>query len=382
MSKRFDIVGSLLRPTDLLAYKRKIEAREDIQYPFYHDFEGYAAVEGQAIKEIVKKQGDQGLEVISDGEFSKSIWHLDFLWGLEGIQRFIAPQGTIFREKDGKKAFETRRDMGIKIISKLSGKNHHFVDIFKKIQEEAPGKQIKICIPSPSHIFFDFIWSPNLDYSEVYGSENELKSDLLNAYKEFIYDYGQAGGKIIQLDDCRWAMFADDNPASPFKGRTDIDAVALAKEFIAINNELIAYAKEQGLKVWTHNCRGNYRSRHMSSGSYEKIADLFLGQQNYDRFFLEWDDDRAGSLKALEVFKDKEAEVVLGLLSSKTNTLDNEERVLNALKEASTIIPKERLLLSHQCGFASTDHGNDLSEEQQWNKISQGQKIARTFWGE
>ncbi|MCL1990031.1 MAG: cobalamin-independent methionine synthase II family protein [Defluviitaleaceae bacterium] len=382
MSKRFDIVGSLLRPSELLTYKREIEAREDITYPFYTDFEGYEEVESKAIKDVVLKQIDQGIEVISDGEFSKSVWHLDFLWGLGGIKRYIAERGTVFREKDGSKAFETRRDAGIKVVDRLTGKNHHFVDIFKKIKQIATDQPIKICIPSPSHVYFDFIWSANLDYHEVYSSEATLKQDLLQAYKEFVLEYAEAGGTIIQLDDCRWAMFADDNPASPFKDRTDIDTVALATEFVAINNELIAYAKEQGLKVWTHNCRGNYRSRHMSTGSYEKIADLFLGQQQYDRFFLEWDDERAGSLKALEVFKDKDTEVVLGLLSSKTSTLEDEARILDALNEACKMIPKERLYLSHQCGFASTDHGNELTEAQQWDKITQGQKIAQQFWGE
>ena len=383
MSKRFDIVGSLLRPDELLTYKRKIEEREDIIYPFYTDFEGYETVEHEAINDVVKKQIAAELAVISDGEFSKSIWHLDFLWGLTGIQRYIADKGMIFKEKDGQKAFETRRDMGIKVIGKLNGHHHHFVEIFKKIKAAAGDDQaIKICIPSPSHVYFDFIWHPNFNYEAAYDSEQTLKEDLISAYKDFVLEYAQAGGQILQLDDCRWAMFADDNPASPFHENADINTLALAEEFIAYNNELIAFAKAQGLKVWTHNCRGNYRSRHMSTGSYEKISDLFLGQQNYDRFFLEWDDERAGSLKALEVFKDKEAEVVLGLLSSKTNTLDDEERVLNALNEAATLIPKERLLLSHQCGFASTDHGNELTEDEQWKKIAQGQKIAQAFWGE
>lgn len=382
MSKKFDIVGSLLRPTDLLTFKRQIEGRDDIKYPFYQHFEGYEDVETAAIQDIIKKQIDQGLQVISDGEFSKSVWHMDFVWGLQGIERNIAQQGTVFRDKDGNKAFETRRDVGIKLVGKLSGKNHHFVDIFKKIKANAGQQDIKICIPAPSHIYFDFVWSPNMDFTPVYATKEELKSDLMAAYEDFVTDYAAAGGKILQLDDCRWAMFADDNPASPFHGKADVDTVALAEEFVAYNNQLIAFAKEKGLKVWTHNCRGNYRSRHMSEGSYEKIADLFLGGQDYDRFFLEWDDQRAGSLKALEVFKNSNAEVVLGLLSSKINTLDDEQRVLKALEEASTIIPKERLLLSHQCGFASTDHGNDLTEAEQWAKIQQGQKIANQFWGE
>jgi len=382
MSKKFDIVGSLLRPADLLTFKREIEGREDIVYPFYEDLEGYQKTEEKAIKYIVKKQIENKIEVISDGEFSKSIWHLDFLWGMKGIKRYIAEQGTIFREKDGQAAFETRRDMGIKVTGKISAKNHNFIDIFKLIQSETKDHAIKLCIPSPSHLYFDFVWSPNFKHQDSYNDLADLKQDLLQAYKEFVSEYAEAGGKILQLDDCRWSMFAADNLASPLLDKEDIDLTTLADEFIDLNNRLIDYAKILGLKVWTHNCRGNYRSRHMSTGSYEQISELFLGKQRYDRFFLEWDDDRAGSLQALEVFRNKDVEVVLGLLSSKKNKLDDEERVLNALTTASAIIDKKRLFLSHQCGFASTDHGNDLTEEEQWAKIQQGQEIAYEFFGE
>ena len=137
------------------------------------------------------------------------------------------------------------------------------------------------------------------------------------------------------------------------------------------------------MKVWTHNCRGNYASRHAAGGSYESIAEKFLNQQKYDRFFLEWDDDRAGDIRALEAIKNKpDVEIVLGLLSSKTSTLDDEKRAIELLDKASAIIPKERLFLSHQCGFASCDCGNELSIGQQWDKIRQGQEIAAKYLGE
>jgi methionine synthase II (cobalamin-independent) len=180
-------------------------------------------------------------------------------------------------------------------------------------------------------------------------------------------------------------LFADDNPNSPYTGKqvNQETVQALARAFIEINNTIIDHGHSLGLQMWTHNCRGNYDSRNMGEGSYEKIADLFLKQLNYDRFFLEWDDERAGSLKALQVFKEKpNVEIVLGLLSSKTHTLDDENRTIRMIQEASQILPKERLFLSHQCGFASCDEGNELSEEEQWAKIDQGQKIAQAFWGE
>ena len=384
MSKKFQIVGSLLRPADLLAYKRKIESREDITYPFYQDFPGYEACEDAAIQRIIKEQIDNGLTVISDGEFSKSLWHLDFYWGLTGMVRRIASGGYLFRDHDGTSQFETRRDIGIDIVAPLSGKNHHFISIFKKIDQYAAGHPTKLCIPSISHMYGEITLSKSIGKynDQVYTTQQGLKDGLLSAYKEFVDDFALAGGKILQMDDCLWTIFADDNPNSPFTGASDVKGVEFANEFIELNNAVIDYAKDKGLKVWTHNCRGNYKSRNMGAGSYEKIAELFLKQQRYDRFFLEWDDERAGSLDALKAFTDRDGEVVLGLLSSKTRGLDDEARTLQLLDEAAKIIDKDRLFLSHQCGFASCDNGNELSEQEQWAKIQQGQKIALQYWGE
>lgn len=386
MTDKFQIVGSLLRPSDLLKYKTQIEHRDDIKYPFYQAFEGYEQCEADSIKAVVEKEIEHDLSVITDGEHSKSMWHLDFVWGLQGIDRYIADHGYFFRDTDGSSKYETRKDIGIRITGELSGKNHHFIEIFKKFQTHAGDRDTKVCIPSPSHIFGELSWSDNFGVKDaVYATKEELREGLVNAYKEFIEEFAAAGGKILQLDDCLWEMFADDNPNSPFTGESinQDEVQALATEFIDINNRVIDFGHSLGLKMWTHNCRGNYDSRNMGGGSYVKIANLFLKQLNYDRFFLEWDDDRAGSLEALEVFKDKpNTEIVLGLLSSKTNTLDDEERVLRLLDEASSIIDKDRLLLSHQCGFASCDGGNELTEAEQWAKINQGQKIAKQYWNQ
>ena len=388
MSKRFQLVGSLLRPKDLLTYKRQIEQDDTINYPFYDDLQGYEACETAATENIIKKQIEQGIDVISDGEYSKSIWHLDFVWGFEGIERRIAKHGYFFQDKGetDKFEYETRRDIALEFTGPFSAKNHHFIKIIKRIQSLAGPRQVKLCIPSPSHMYGEFSWSKNIKGKEnVYATPQELKDGIIQAYKEFVTEFAAVGGKILQLDDCLWTVFADDNLNSPFTGQSiDQAAVsALASEFIEINNTIIDFGHNLGLKIWTHNCRGNYESRNMGGGSYSKIAELFLKGQKYDRFFLEWDDERAGSLEALTAFKDKpNAEIVLGLLSSKTNTLDDEGRIIKLLDEASKIIDKDRLFLSHQCGFASCDGGNELTEEEQWAKIQQGQKIALEYWGE
>ncbi|PZR53699.1 5-methyltetrahydropteroyltriglutamate--homocysteine methyltransferase [Xylanimonas oleitrophica] len=389
MSTRFHLVGSLLRPEDLLKHKAVIEQRDDITYPFYDDLPGYLEAEVAAARAVVEQQIAHGVEVLTDGEQTRSMWHLDFVWGLGGTERFIADHGYYFRDLDEAGTYETRRDIGVRVVAPLSGKDHHFIELFRRLTELAGSRPTKLSIPSPSHVFGELsgklFGAPNAGRAEgVYATADDLKAGLLEAYRNFVTEYAAAGGTILQLDDCLWEMFADDNPSSPFTGgAVPFEQVrGFAHEFIELNNSLIDHAHGLGLKVWTHNCRGNYASRNMGGGSYAKIAELFLRQQRYDRFFLEWDDERAGSLEALQALADRpEAEVVLGLLSSKSADLDDEERARRLLDEASAIIPKERLHLSHQCGFASTNEGNELSEEQQWAKVDQGQRIAQEFWG-
>lgn len=376
---KFQLVGSLLRPANLLAYKNKIEHRDDIHYPFYDSFPGYLETETAAIKKVIADEKANDIDILTDGEYSKSMWHLDFVWGLKGIERYIADHGYTFQDHDGGQ-YETRKDIGIRITEPLSGKNHHFLDIYKLLKEEAGNTQTKLTIWGPAHAYTELaIFDGLAGDDQVYKTNEELKAGLIKAYKEFLAEYKEAGGEIIQFDDCLWELFDESNPAS-FFADGNAALADLADEFIAINNEVADYGHQLGLKVWTHNCRGNYESRSASGGTYEAIAEKFLRDQHYDRFFLEWDSDVSGDLKALASLKDKDAEVVLGLLSSKTTDLDDEERVLKLLEQASTILPKERLLLSHQCGFASCDSGNELAIPQQWAKIKQGQEIAKKFW--
>ena len=385
MSKRFLTVGSLLREEELLAYKDEIKTREDITYPFYEDLPGYKEAEDKAVANVVTAQKEHNLVQITDGEYSKSLWHLDFVWGLHGVERYIANNGYFFRNKDGsKEKYETRRDIGIKIVDKLNGKNHPFIDHFKRLKKLAGDTEVKQCIPSPSHIYGELTLFIGLDGGYYAGNREEFGKDLVASYKDFLKEYKQVGGEIIQFDDCLWELFSNDNHDFSFSSKKEKEEQQeeLAYKFIDLNNEVIDYGHEIGLKVYTHNCRGNYESRSMSDGSYESIAHLFLEKQNYDRFYLEWDDESAGSIEALQVFKDKDKEIVLGLLSSKTNTLDNEKRVLDLLEKANQIIDKDKLYLSHQCGFASCDEGNELSIDEQWAKIDQGQEIAAKFWGE
>ena len=199
---KFQLVGSLLRPANLLAYKNKIEHRDDIHYPFYDSFPGYLETETAAIKKVIADEKANGIDILTDGEYSKSMWHLDFIWGLKGIERYIADHGYTFQDHDGGQ-YETRKDIGIRITQPLSGKNHHFLDIYKLLKEEAGDTQTKLTIWGPAHAYTELaIFDRLAGDDQVYKTNEELKTGLIKAYKEFLAEYKEAGGEIIHFDDC------------------------------------------------------------------------------------------------------------------------------------------------------------------------------------
>lgn len=390
-SKRFLHVGSLLRPEELQEYNEEIKKRDDITYPFYNDLDGYFETEEKVVKQVVDKQIEEGIPEVTDGEFQRSLWHLDFVWGLKGVERSLGQSGWEFQnDTDGfeKGTFETRKDIDVKIVAPLHSDDHPFIKHYQRVKERAGNHPVKLTIPSPAQMYNEFSRSMTNESgyaNDVYPTKEELGEGLVTAWKEFVDEYVEADGSILQLDDCTWGLFAKDNPVGYYaeEGADENSVKAIADRLVSLNNAVVDYAHEKGLTVYTHNCRGNYGSRYAMGGSYEAVANHFLANQNYDRFYLEWDDDRAGNLKALEAFKEKpETEVVVGFLSSKRAELDDPDTVLEELEEAAKYISKDKLYLSHQCGFASTDDGNDLTHEQQWAKIKQGQEIAQAFWGE
>jgi methionine synthase II (cobalamin-independent) len=365
---KFQTVGSLLRPLALT------QARDN-------NNPEAKTIEDKEIEKIVKKQIELGFSIVTDGEFRREWWHLDFAWGIHGIQKSVKDHGYAFV------GIETRKDVGIDVIAPLSGKSHPFLEHFAFLKKIVNNQaECKLTIPSPAQIYAElsqpYFLKTEANVKNVYKNYKELKKGLANAYKDFLLEYKNIGGTIIQLDDCLWEMFAKDNKDSSLpKGIPHFISKIMAKAFINLNNEIADYAHVLGLRVFGHNCRGNYASHHMCSGSYSTIANSFLKHLHYDRFFLEWDDERAGDVSALKVLIKKNNEVVLGFLSSKTNVLDDENRVIKLLNDVASFINPERLFLSHQCGFASTKEGNNLTIEQQWQKIEQGIDIANKFWG-
>jgi methionine synthase II (cobalamin-independent) len=252
MSKRFQTVGSLLRPDALLRYKRQIELRDDITYPFYNDFQGYENCELEATREVVAKQIQHGLSVLTDGEYSRSLWHLDFAWGLKGIVRCIAEHGLFFHDKDPTQKYETRRDVALRITQQLDGKNHHFIKLFQRLQSLTGDHTIKFTIPAPSHIFGELLWASNIGRQDCfYVNPQERKIDLIKAYKEFVEEYADVGGNVLEFDDCLWELFADDAESFGFSQRkvNDGEGRALTANFIDIKNAMIDFGHSLGLRL-------------------------------------------------------------------------------------------------------------------------------------
>lgn len=362
---KFDNVGSFLRPAKLKA------AREDFKNGSISQDE-LTSVENEAIKELVQKQKDIGLQAITDGEFRRSWWHLDFFWGLNGVEKSDVENGYNFV------AVETRAETA-RLTGKISGENHPFIEHFKFVNQFADGDVIaRQTIPAPAQ-FLRELTRPEIKAAteEIYPDEGELLQDIAAAYRIFIKELHEAGCTNLQLDDCTWGMIVDENF---WKDRTDsLTIESLSEQYVELNNSAIE-GKPEGLTITTHVCRGNYRSTWASSGAYDKVSDELFGKENVAGYYLEFDTERAGGFESLsKVSGDKQ--VVLGLISSKVPELEDKEDIKARIEEAAKYIDKDRLCLSPQCGFASTEEGNNLTEEEQWAKLQLVKEISDEVWG-
>ncbi|MCG8709595.1 5-methyltetrahydropteroyltriglutamate--homocysteine methyltransferase [Brenneria sp. 4F2] len=383
---RADVVGSYLRPQYLHDARTQFAKGE-------LSAEQLTLVEDQAISELVEKQKRAGLQVITDGEFRRSWWHLDFMWALNGVEKAAISKGYVFADK------ETRAETA-RLTGKISGGNHAFVEHFKFLLQFAePGIVPRMTVPSPAQFLAELQRPDNKALtSEVYPTQDELVADIASAYQTFIKEIYAAGCRNLQLDDCTWGMLVDpkfagagaaDTPKSTDGGcgcghshgevpkNSKVDT--LAELYLKVNNAAIEGAPAD-LALTTHVCRGNYHSSWAASGGYQPVADILFARENVSAYYLEFDTERAGDFSPLaQVSGNKQ--VVLGLISSKLGELEDKQAVINRINEATRYIPLERLCLSTQCGFASTEEGNILSEEQQWAKIALVKAIADQVWG-
>ncbi|UOQ47383.1 5-methyltetrahydropteroyltriglutamate--homocysteine S-methyltransferase [Gracilibacillus caseinilyticus] len=357
---RADHVGSLLRPESLL------EARKAYQEGNISAAE-LREVENKEIAHIVDKQIEVGLELVSDGEFRRRFWHTDFLEHLNGIEGYVPEVGYIFNGNEETERYNIRNNGKISF-----NQDHPFLQDFKEFNEIVNGRaDAKQTIPSPNQLF-----NIGIRNETIYPDIEDFASDVIQAYRDAIKAFYDLGVRYLQFDDVYIAGLS--SPDIPFNdGAYDRDyLIDLA---LRVVNGVLE-DKPEDLVVTTHLCRGNYRSNWAFSGSYDLIAPTLFAKEKVDGFFLEYDDERSGGFKPLDYIPDGGARVVLGLFTSKTGELENKEQIKARVGEAAKYVPLEQLCLSPQCGFASTHHGNKLTEEDQWKKLKYIVEVTKEIW--
>ena len=365
---RYDYVGSFLRP------ERLKKARADFESGMINPSQ-LKEVEDECIIDLVSKIKDLGYHVITDGEFRRSTWHLDFMWGFNGIEHKKTLDGnTTF---DGEAAMIDDTYM----ISKISVKEHPFIEHFKFLKAlEDENTIAKQTIPSPGQFYAYFTGAELLTTTlDIYGTEEAFADDVVKAYSEFVAEIYAAGCRNLQFDDCVWGGMVNPKLAVALTGRSGQQLEEYKKLILDLNNRVVALAPTD-LIINTHVCRGNYHSTFFSSGAYDGVADLLFREEHVNTYYLEYDDERSGGFAPLaKVSGDKK--VVLGLITTKTPALENKKAVIARIHEAAKYIPLDRLCLSPQCGFASCEIGNKLTEEEQWDKLRLVKEIAEEVWG-
>ena len=363
---RYDFVGSFLRPEALkkakLEYSEGKISREELD-----------RVIDEAVTDVVKKQKELGFHVITDGEFRRTFWHLDFMWGLEGVEHEATGNGVEF---NGELAVLD----DTYLVGKIRAKAHPFVEYFKFLKQfEDENTVAKYTIPAPAQTFQQMIVPVNIESTrKFYASNDELIEDIAKAYRDIIKQFYDAGCRNLQFDDCTWGAIVGDAAKQRYKA-LGIDLDDVKDQLLRVNN-LALEGKPDDMVINSHICRGNYHSTFFTSGPYDSVADYVFARENVDALFLEYDDARSGGFAPLAKVSD-DKKVVLGLITTKSPVLEDKQTIINRIHEAAKYVPLERLYLSPQCGFASCEIGNKLTEEEQWAKLKLVKEIAEEVWG-
>lgn len=362
---RYDYVGSFLRPAELKQACADWEAGKITA-------EELKAAEDKLIVELVTKQKAAGYHVITDGEFRRATWHLDFMWGFQGVAHKKTERGVAFQGEDA-----LIDDTWL--TGKLSAEHHPFVEHFKFVKQlEDANTVAKQTLPAPAQFFQQMVIPVNLESTRtVYPSDDALIEDIVKGYRQVISDLYDAGCRNIQLDDCTWGVLVAEGSVVRYGADTDLKSIT--EKLLRVNN-LVLENQPEDLIINTHVCRGNYHSAYFSSGAYDSIAEPLFGRENVNAYYLEFDDERSGGFEPLKAITGNK-KVVLGLITSKSPELEDKMEVIARIHEAAKYIPLDRLYLSPQCGFASCEIGNKLTEEEQWAKLALVKEIAEEVWG-
>jgi 5-methyltetrahydropteroyltriglutamate--homocysteine methyltransferase len=358
---RADHVGSLLRPTALKEARAR-RAKGEISAP------ELKAIEDREIERIIKKQEEVGLKAVTDGEFRRSWWHLDFLWGLDGVERHVMETGVAFA------AVNTRAE-GIKVTGKVDYSSHPMIEHFEFVADHT-SVMPKITIPAPSAIYGRPTPTP-ID-RKIYPDLDAFFHDVGQAYRKAVRAFADAGCRYLQLDEVFIAMLCDEKYRQQMRGRGD-DPERLGE----IYGDLINVAMSDipsDMTITMHMCRGNYKSTYMGAGGYEAVQEILFNKINVHGYFMEYDDARSGGFEPLRMLP-KSKQVVLGIVTTKIGKLESKDDLKRRIDEAAKFAPLDQLCLSGQCGFASTEEGNVLTEDEQWAKLARIVEVAHEVWG-
>lgn len=359
---RADHVSSLLRPA-ALKDARAMFAKGEIGAAALKD------VEDREIEKVVERQRDIGLKMATDGEFRRTWWHLDFFKELAGVETYQADQGGHFQGGVNK------RTDAIRVAGKLGFVGHPQIEHFKFLKSICKVTP-KVAIPAPSVFHFR---QGQTEIGGIYADMDAYIADIATTWRDAIRAFYDAGCRYLQLDDTAWSLLCDPNQRALAKER-GLDADRLPAQYSATINAALA-DKPSDLIVTMHSCRGNFRSSFIASGGYEYVAETLLAKTSIDGYFLEFDTDRAGGFEPLRFLPKGHKQVVLGLVTSKSGRLEPKDEIKRRIDEAAKYVPLEQLCLSPQCGFASTEEGNVLAEEEQWAKLRMIVELSEEVWG-
>ena len=360
---RADHVGSLLRPRELQEARAARKAGK-------LSADALRAVEDRCIEAAIRKQEELGLRAATDGEYRRAYWHFDFVSGLDGVELYEPEQKVMFKGN-------VPLPLALRVTGKIGWSRPVMVDHYQFVAGHVTKAVPKMTIPSPSVVHFR--GGRRAIDARTYPELDAFYADLGDAYNKAVAAFGAAGCRYLQLDEVNIAYLCDPEQIAGLKARGE-HVENLLQVYASMLNRAIE-ARPAGMTISMHLCRGNFRSHWVASGGYEPVAEVLFNQINADAYFMEYDSDRAGGFEPLRFVPRGNKVVVLGLVTSKTGVLETKDELKRRIDAASKYLPLEQLALSPQCGFASTEEGNLLTEEEQWAKLALCVEVAREVWG-
>ena len=359
---RADHVGSLLRPAVLKQARAKRERGEITA-------EELKTIEDREIEAVIRKQEEAGLRSVTDGEFRRAFWNYDFLGQLDGVEAYLGERKIKFQGPQPK-------PMMLRVIGKLGGyRAHPMIEHFKFVAAHAKATP-KMTVPSPSSLHFRY--GRDAVPVEIYPDMDDFYRDLGEGYRKALRAFSDAGCRYLQLDEVNFTYLCDPKLRAFVANRGE-DPETLPHVYARMINAALSDVAPDVTRAM-HLCRGNFQSTFVASGGYEPVAEILFNEINIDAYFMEYDSDRAGGFEPLR-FVPKGKMVVLGLVTSKSGTLESKDELKRRIDQAARYIDLDQLCLSPQCGFASTEEGNILAEDEQWAKLRRIVEVADEVWG-